>query len=321
MPSTGCVSPPCARLNRTDAQAIAPSNAWDRCRRLSQIAYVHESPLRFVPLTLVTSARRDGSATGSDRSSRPLTMEKMAVLAPMPSASGRIATIETTGVARSDRTARRMSCMMRLDGAPRPFVGGESIVTAMIAMTREVSPAFANCELTHLTRPPIDIDLARAQHDAYENALEDAGCRIDRLPAGPDMPDSVFIEDAAVVFDEIAVLTRPGAESRRAETPAVAAALARYRSVCAIQAPGTMDGGDVMRTGRYVFVGVSTRTNLDAIAQVRRMLAPHDYTVVEVQVSGCLHLKSAVTPIGTGVLLINPALVPKTAFTHCDFVE
>src|ERR1051326_7027682 len=90
----------------------------------------------------------------------------------------------------------------------------------MIAITREVSPAFANCELTHLTRTPIDVDLARAQHDAYENALEDAGCRIDRLPAGPDMPDSVFIEDVAVVFDEIAVLTRSGAESRRGEKPA-----------------------------------------------------------------------------------------------------
>src|ERR1051325_6788415 len=120
----------------------------------------------------------------------------------------------------------------------------------MIAITREVSPTFANCELTHLTRTPIDVDLARAQHDAYENALEDAGCRIDRLPAGPDMPDSVFIEDAAVVFDEIAVLTRPGAESRRAETPPGAAALARYRSGCAIKGRGTVDGGGVLTVGR-----------------------------------------------------------------------
>jgi len=191
----------------------------------------------------------------------------------------------------------------------------------MIAITREVSPAFAQCELTHLRRVPIDVDLARAQHDAYENALEDAGCRIDRVPADASMPDSVFIEDAALVFDELAVVTRPGAASRRAETPAVAEALARYRPVCTIQAPGTMDGGDVLTTGRRVFVGVSTRTSRDAIAQLARMLAPHGYSVHEVDVRGCLHLKSAVTAIGDGVLLINPSLVSKAAFADCELVD
>ncbi|HEV3141058.1 MAG TPA: arginine deiminase family protein [Vicinamibacterales bacterium] len=187
-------------------------------------------------------------------------------------------------------------------------------------MTREVSPAFAHCELTHLRRVPIDVDVARAQHDAYENALEDAGCRIHRLPADPDMPDSVFIEDAALVFDELAIVTRPGAESRRSETAAVADALAQYRSVSAVQPPGTLDGGDVLVTGRRVFVGVSTRTNRDAIAQLRRMLAAHGYTVCEVEVSGCLHLKSAVTAIADDVLLINPSLVPTSAFRDCDFI-
>src|SRR5438067_478895 len=119
----------------------------------------------------------------------------------------------------------------------------------LVAITREVSPAFANCELTHLGRVPIDVDVARAQHDAYENALEDAGYRIERLTAGVDMPDAVFIEDAAIVFDELAIVTRPGAASRRAETAAVADALARYRSVCTIEPPGTIDGGDVLVTG------------------------------------------------------------------------
>jgi dimethylargininase len=192
---------------------------------------------------------------------------------------------------------------------------------ATIAMTREVSPAFGGCELTHLSRVPIDVDLARAQHDAYENALEDAGYRIDRLPSGADMPDCVFIEDAALVFDEIAVVTRPGAVSRRGETAAVAEALTRYRSVRTIEAPGTMDGGDVMAAGRRVFVGVSTRTNREAIAQFRRMLAPHGYTVHEVDVRGCLHLKSAVTAVGDDVLLINPALVARASFPGYDFVE
>src|SRR5258708_991505 len=118
----------------------------------------------------------------------------------------------------------------------------------MIAITRQMSPAFAQCELTHLSRVPIDVDRARVQHDAYENALEDAGYRIDRLAADASMPDSVFVEDAAIVFDELAIVTRPGAASRRAETAAVADALARYRSVCRIQAPGTLDGGDVLVT-------------------------------------------------------------------------
>jgi dimethylargininase len=193
----------------------------------------------------------------------------------------------------------------------------------MIAITREVSPAFAQCELTHLSRVPIDVDIARAQHDAYENALEDAGYRIDRLsasPGDPVMPDAVFIEDAAVVFDELAIVTRPGAASRRVETAAVAAALARYRSVRTIRPPGTMDGGDVLVIGRRVFVGVSTRTNADAIAQMRQMLAPHGYTVSGVEVSGFLHLKSAVTAVGDDVLLINPRLVATSAFPGCELV-
>jgi dimethylargininase len=190
----------------------------------------------------------------------------------------------------------------------------------VVAMTREVSSAFADCELTHLGRVTIDVDVARAQHDAYENALEDAGYRIERLPAAADMPDAVFIEDAAIVFDELAIVTRPGAASRRAETAAVAEALARHRSVCTIQPPGTIDGGDVLVIGRRVFVGVSTRTNLDALAQMRRMLAPHGYTVIDVAVRDCLHLKSAVTAVADALLLINPAWIPPSAFPGCDVV-
>jgi dimethylargininase len=192
---------------------------------------------------------------------------------------------------------------------------------SLTAITREVSPAFARCELTHLDRVPIDVDVARAQHDAYENALEDAGYRIDRVPADATMPDSVFIEDAALVFDELAVVTRPGAPSRQSETAAVAQVLERYRSVCAIQAPGTMDGGDVLTFGRRVLVGASTRTNADAIAQLRRLLEPHGYRVDAVDVRGCLHLKSAVTAVGDNLLLINRSLVPNTAFAGCEFVD
>src|SRR5436190_11918806 len=175
-----------------------------------------------------------------------------------------------------------------------------------VAITRAVSPALGACELTHVARVPIDVELARAQHRAYEQALINAGYRVERLDTGPDMPDSVFVEDIAVVFDELAIITRPGAESRRRETPAVAEALAAYRPLHVIQPPGTVDGGDVLVAGRKVFVGRSTRTNDAAAMQMRRILGPFGYTVVQTDVRGCLHLKSAVTRLDADRLLVNP---------------
>lgn len=188
------------------------------------------------------------------------------------------------------------------------------MTTPYVALTREVSAAIADCELTHQTRVPIDFAAARAQHAAYERALTDAGYRVDRLPTTADLPDSVFIEDIAIVVDELAVITRPGAESRRAEIPVVAAALAKHRPLAAVEAPGTVDGGDVLRVGKRLFVGVSTRTNLEGVAQLRRLLAPFEYTVDEVVVHGCLHLKSAVTAASDNVVVVNPAWISPAAF-------
>jgi len=125
----------------------------------------------------------------------------------------------------------------------------------LLAITRDISPAIEQCELTHLERTAIDVTRARAEHEVYESVLRDLGCQVQRLPAGPDMADSVFIEDAALVLDELAVITRPGAASRRAETAAVAEAVRRHRPVAAILAPGTLDGGDVVRIGKRLFVG------------------------------------------------------------------
>lgn len=190
-----------------------------------------------------------------------------------------------------------------------------------VAVTRAVSSSLATCELTHLSRVPIDVDRARAQHHAYEDALRAAGYDVQRLSATADMPDSVFIEDIALVFDELAVITRPGAESRRREMPAVAAALATYRSLRHIEAPATVDGGDVLVAGRRVFVGLSTRTNADAVSQLRRILAPHGYAVCEVSVRECLHLKSAVTCVDSEVLLLNPNWGPAVAFRDFEIVE
>lgn len=174
-----------------------------------------------------------------------------------------------------------------------------------IALTRPVPSSINQCELTHVARTPIDIDAARDQHAQYERALDALGCRVDRVPLADDMPDSVFIEDTAVVVDEIAVITRPGAESRRAETAAVANALRKYRPLRFIEAPATIDGGDVLVIGKRVFVGMSQRTNSDGANQLRNHLAPFGYAVEAMPVQGALHLKSAVTQIADGTVLIN----------------
>jgi dimethylargininase len=144
----------------------------------------------------------------------------------------------------------------------------------LIALTRAVPPTIANCELTHVARAPIDLGRAVAQHAEYEAALGALGARVERVDAAPDLPDSVFIEDTAVIFDEVAVLMRPGASSRRLEVDAVAATLERYRPTESIVSPGTMDGGDVLQAGRRVFVGLSLRTNRDAARQLQAILEP-----------------------------------------------
>ena len=190
----------------------------------------------------------------------------------------------------------------------------------LIAITRDISPALADCELTHLTRQPIDVERARAQHRDYERLLIEAGCRVERLAAGADMPDSVFLEDAAVVLDEIAIITRPGAASRRPETAAVAARLRAYRDVRSIEPPATMDGGDVLIVGKRVFVGCSRRTNRAAIDQMRGLVAPYGYEVESVDVRGVLYLKSAVTAVGDNLLLMNTSLLPVGSFADFDQV-
>ena len=174
-----------------------------------------------------------------------------------------------------------------------------------VAITRAVSPAIASCELTHVQRTPIDVERAREQHRAYEQALIAAGGLVERLESDEGMPDSVFVEDVAIVFDELALITRPGAASRRRETVAVSDALAEYRPLARINAPGTVDGGDVLVVGRDVFVGLSTRTNAAAVDQMRTILEPRGYAVHPIAVRGCLHLKSAVTALDEGTLLVN----------------
>lgn len=189
-----------------------------------------------------------------------------------------------------------------------------------VAVTRGVSPSLARCELTRLARQPIDPVLASEQHAAYEALLEELGCELRRLPAEPTLPDSVFVEDAALVLPELAVITRPGAESRRPETPSVAEALAPLRDLAHIVAPGRLDGGDVLHIGRRVFVGLSTRSDLAGVEQLAGLLAPFGYRVEAVDFDGCLHLKSAVTRVGQGTLLVNEEWVDPAIFADFERV-
>jgi dimethylargininase len=190
-----------------------------------------------------------------------------------------------------------------------------------IAITREVSPALASCELSHIPRSPIDAARAGIQHDEYQRALEVLGCRLVVLPAEPLLPDSVFVEDVAIVLDEVAVLTRPGALSRRPEVASVATVLRGYRPVLTIDAPGTLDGGDVLRLDRTLYVGQSARSNAGGIAQLSKLLAAYGYAVQGVPTRGCLHLKSAVTQLADDTLLLQPKWVDRELFADFHIIE
>jgi dimethylargininase len=194
-------------------------------------------------------------------------------------------------------------------------------MTARIALVRAVSDSIVDCELTHLERTSIDAARARDQHAEYCAALRAAGCEVVEVPALHDHPDAVFVEDCAVVVDGLAVITRPGAASRRGEVESVASVLARYRPLARIVEPATLDGGDVLRIGRTLFVGMTPRTNAEGIAQLRALLAPHGDAVVAVPVKGCLHLKTGVTEVAPGVVLINPEWIDPTPFAGLTRIE
>jgi len=170
------------------------------------------------------------------------------------------------------------------------------------------------CELTFLAREPIDIERARAQHAAYRAALAAAGAEVVLLPALDGLPDSVFVEDTAIVLDSVAIMSTMGAESRRPETAAMAPVLRRYRTVQMLTAPATLDGGDVMHVGNTLYVGQTARTNRAAVEQLSALLSRAGYRVIGVPLTKCLHLKSACTALGPHQVLINPEWVPASLF-------
>ena len=167
-----------------------------------------------------------------------------------------------------------------------------------VAITRAIGSALNDCELTFQPREPIDLTEAVLQHSAYCDALRQAGIAVEVLPAVEHLPDAVFVEDTAVVLDELAVIARPGSMRRREEVATVAAALKRHRTLAYIEEPGTLDGGDILTIGRRLFVGLSSRTNEAGYDQLSRVVEFHGYRVVPVRVDGCLHLKTALGRVG-----------------------
>ncbi len=190
-----------------------------------------------------------------------------------------------------------------------------------IAITRKISPRFNECEVTHIERTPIDLDVARAQHEEYVNALASLGCQVIELPEEPDLPDSVFVEDTAFILPEAAVITRPGADSRKPETESIIRALSPHRPLVHVTEPGTVDGGDVLVLGKNIYIGISTRSNDSAVRQLQELLAKYGYTVTAVEMHDCLHLKTALTKVDDKTLLINPNWVDTSHFKGFDWIE
>jgi dimethylargininase len=192
---------------------------------------------------------------------------------------------------------------------------------ALTAITRDVNAGIGRCELTFLPRTVIDATQAVQQHQDYQSVLSSLGCQIVAIPTEAGLADSVFIEDTALVLDEIAVLCRPGARSRRPEVAGVEAVLGRYRTLASIHSPGTLDGGDLLCIGKTIYAGLSTRSNQSGIKQLRDIVAQHGYEVIAVEFSGCLHLKSAVAEVSPGSLLVNSSWVGKSAFSSYETID
>jgi dimethylargininase len=191
----------------------------------------------------------------------------------------------------------------------------------LTALTRAVSPTLGHCELTYIPRQQINIERAIEQHQQYERCLADLGVRIISLPAEAELPDAVFVEDPVVVVDEVAVVTVMGAESRRKEAESLAKALFAFKPLRRLREPACLEGGDVLRIGSTVYVGLSPRTNEAGISQLAAELGPLGYRVRPVPVRGCLHLKTACCSLGDGTALVNRAWVDTAALHDVKLID
>jgi len=182
-------------------------------------------------------------------------------------------------------------------------------------ITHLPSPSLQQCELTFLNSEPIDIKKAQKEHKAYEDMIRSCGATIITIDENIDLPDSVFVEDPIIVFDEVAVLTSMGVASRRKESATMEKTFKKYREIKHIELPAKIEGGDVLKIGKRIFVGKSARTNGKGIRALRDIITPYGYEVISARVGGCLHLKTGCTALDEKTLLINPRWVDSKSFT------
>jgi dimethylargininase len=191
----------------------------------------------------------------------------------------------------------------------------------LTALTRGVSRRINECELTFLQRQPIDVERTVRQHKNYQQLLKNLGVNVIELPADDRCPDCCFIEDTALVLDELAIATRPRSHARRYELAGVLPTIAKYRNIVQVEAPATLEGGDVLRIGRDIFIGLTSRTNAEGIEFVRKHAAPHGYEVHSVEVFGALHLRSVCTAIDEHTILADSSRVNIEPFAAYELIE
>ncbi|MBA2338970.1 MAG: dimethylargininase [Pyrinomonadaceae bacterium] len=191
----------------------------------------------------------------------------------------------------------------------------------LVALTHIVSPLIEDCELTYVERERVDYERAVEQHAAYCRMLERCGAKVVKLTANAAFPDSCFIEDTAIVTDDLAIVTRMGALSRRDETAGVEKEIVKYRNVERVALPATIEGGDCLQAGKNIYIGVSCRTNEGGVAELKRLLEPRGYRVTSVEVKKCLHLKTACTFLNDETLLANPRWVDLTPFENLNILH
>lgn len=192
----------------------------------------------------------------------------------------------------------------------------------LIALTRGVSSRINRCELSFISRQPIDFHRAVRQHRNYQELLKNLGVSVIEIPADDDCPDCCFVEDTVIMLDELAIICRSGSTARRLEVKGVLPSIRKYRrEILTIEEPATLEGGDVLRVERTLFVGLTQRTNREGIDLLQKYVAPHRYTVKLVEVPEALHLKSVCTAVDEHTLLMEPTRVKLAAFADFDIIE
>lgn len=191
----------------------------------------------------------------------------------------------------------------------------------LTVITHLPSHKLQDCELTFVESEKIDIEKAQQEHQEYCEMLKRCGAEVIILDRNNDLADSVFVEDPIIVFDEIAVLTSMGVESRRKESQYLKEVFSKYRDVEEIKLPAKIEGGDVLKIGKKIFVGLSVRTNQEGITCLKNIIKPYGYEVIVVKVLGCLHLKTGCTALDDNTILINSKWVDDNAFKGFKKIE